>query len=227
MLVTKRVLLSLPLLTVVSICLATGKNSDLPRQLAKPIERDIARQCGVNFNVPRGISVMLVQGHQAEPSERCKLALTRTGRPHVPAERGIAEGYYEEADIVLVVKAEPATNRLEAFNFAPPISPGQPVRYIGQPLTESARRMGYAGEKVTGISVTSKGESVLYAADAIVVQEGENGPRLRRRRLDVLWGNDDVSVGATVWCIASKQGDCDFQKQVRSLFGTLSVTGAQ
>ncbi|WP_454765718.1 hypothetical protein [Cupriavidus campinensis] len=205
-----------------------SKNPELSSQLAKPIEREIAKQCGATFSVPSGINVMLVQGHRTESSERCTLALTRTGRPHAPAERGVADGYYEEADLVLVVKAEPATDRLVEFNFAPPIGPGESVRYIGQPLTETAKRIGYSGEKVNELSVTRKSDGVLYTADALADQKGLDGSRQPRRRLDILWGNNnDVSVGATVWCMASKPGDCDFQKQVRALFGTLSTLGAQ
>lgn len=191
-------------------------------QVAKPLSRDIASQCGVDFSVPRKVNVMLVQTHITDPSVRCTLALISAGRKHSPIERGITEGYYEEADLVLLVKAAPVADQLITFNFAPPVGLGRGVRYIGFPLTDTAKRMGYEAERVSGFSVTGKGEDSLYVADVVVRQKPAKGLPLQRRRLDILWGNNDISVGATIWCVESKLRNCDFQEAVRTLFSTMS-----
>lgn len=223
----KRVILSLTLLATAAVCTAASKSSEPTSRSVHQLDSSIEKQCGVTFSVPRGVIVFLVKKPLTTPSERCTLALLRTDRPHVPATRGVTEGYYEEADLVLVVKAAPSTDRLVEFNFAPADEPGHPIRYVGQPLTEAAKRMGYMPEKVIGFSVTSKNDASLLAAEAMVTQRGSDGSLERSRRLDVLWGKNDTSVGATVWCIASKPRDCEFQKQIRTLFGTLSTLSSQ
>jgi len=224
---TKRVILSLTLLATAGLCAAASKQTGSASGSVHRLDAIVERQCGVTFSVPKGVNVFLVKNSSTTPSVRCTLALLRTDRPHVPATRGVTEGYYEEADLVLVVKAVSTSERLAEFNFALADEPGHHVRYVGQPLTEAAKRIGYMPEKLTRLSVTRKGDASLLAAESMVTQRNSDGSRARSRRLDIIWGTNDISVGATVWCIASKPRDCQFQKQIRILFDTLSTQRSQ
>lgn len=156
----RRVVLSLILLATSAVCAAASKNVEPASRSVPRLDSRIKKQCGVTFSVPRGVTVFLVEKTSTTPSERCTLALLRTDRPHTPVTRGITEGCYEDADLVLVVKAAPATDSFVEFNFAPVGEPGDPIRYVGQPLTEAAKRMGYMPEKVSGFSVTSIDDAV-------------------------------------------------------------------
>lgn len=192
---SKSFFIGIVFLIAARVCLAIGDNSENSIRMGEPAEADIEKQCGITFREPGRIDVRLVAAPSLDPLARCVLLLIRRGRPPVQAERGLGEGYREIADFVLVVRSQPITENLIEFDFAPSIEPGQSVRYVGKPLTETARSMGYSEEKAISFSAYNKGGGELYVGKSTMTRKrGTSSVRLKR--MNILWGNEDLSVGA-------------------------------
>jgi len=189
---------------------------------AEPLSKDFAEACALTFEVPSEIEVVLVM-KEPQDSEQCVLGLNKKGVKRRPPEKATGDGYRELVDFVLEVKDVPVAQRLSEFGFVRAPEPAGTVRYVMQPLTESAKQSGYLDKKLRSFKVVEKADERLYVAEMIVLRrDASHGGILRQRRLDVLWGNGDISVGAILWCAASKPRDCDFDDGIRRIFSTMT-----
>jgi hypothetical protein len=214
--------LQLTCLFVLATRFSVAEASRLDMHLSPNAGEQIRKECGVDFSVPKDYRALLVDDHP--DGVRCIISLvskTREGR--TVSEKGLSEGYRENADAVLLFKTQPISSILPEFNFALDTTSISAVKYIGQPLTFSAKRLGYSQETVTKFSVSSKNRGNLLVAEAEVPQRKANGNIVLHQRLDVVWGNDELSVGATIWCGPLKPRKCALYKGVRNLFESLTL----
>ena len=122
---------------------------------AEPLSKDFAEACALTFEVPSEIEVVLVM-KEPQDSEQCVLGLNKKGVKRRPPEKATGDGYRELVDFVLEVKDVPVAQRLSEFGFVRAPEPAGTVRYVMQPLTESAKQSGYLDKKLRSFKVVEK-----------------------------------------------------------------------
>lgn len=159
------------------------------------LDRSIAKKCGITFKHPKHWRFSYVEPESFD--ELCIIAYRDLTRKKEVSHRPVLQGWKEFADNALYVKNTPVNERLSEFYFR--ANENGVIEYVGEPLTELAKGLGYTADTIDGMDIVKQGAGTLYVGYAhstkTKVANGKVTITERLKTVDLLFGNDSISVG--------------------------------
>lgn len=188
--------------------------------LTKPIDQ-LVEECGVKFTAPSRLIIMPIDDINAKEVTRCKFGISSRAKGDSWSSKGLIDGYRENVTLVIKVQREPVVSRFDEFQFSYPAGKRNPV-YLAKPVSAGANTR-YLVKKVAIRSRLNPDDSLLLVGRAKVIRRDSKGTAVNLQRIDVLWGNETLSAGTTLWCAEAKPEDCRFIDDVVSLYDSMAV----
>ncbi|MFT3849381.1 MAG: hypothetical protein QM739_12145 [Propionivibrio sp.] len=158
------------------------------------LDRSIAQKCGITFKHPKRWDFFYVNPENSD--ELCIIAYRDLTRKKEVIDRPM-QGWLEFAHGGLSVQKIPVNERLAEFFFR--MGENGVVEYVGEPLTELAKGLGYTAPTVDGMDVIKRGAGTLYVGYAHITKttavNGKATTTERLKTVDLLFGDDAISVG--------------------------------